>query len=411
MPFEVIIPSFGSPGDEVRMEEWLVKAGEFVKAGAPLFVVTTDKATVEVEAFRDGTIKELLVQPGSSIPVGSVVAILSAEDEAEEDEEISAAETSDWNFELIEEPSTEETPGQSRESMQITSDKTILASPLAKRMAREAGISLVGVSGSGRQGAVQKRDVERLLALSNPQAGPLGDFEVKATRMPLSGMRRSIAERTLRSKTEAPHFYATKTIDMTEARSALFQLEHYAEANQLQSPTINDLIIKATALALRKTPGINASLRQDEVLFFEEVNIGLVIGLEEGMIIPVLRQADEKNLFKIAAEANRLKEEARQGKLKSSGLLGGTFTLSNLGMYELDSFTAVINPPQAGALAVGAIKQGIVFWEGEARLRWQMTATLSVDHRLVDGITAAKFMQELAFILENPIYLTLDPSQ
>lgn len=404
MRFEVIIPSFGSPGDEVRLEEWLVQPGDFIQAGAPFFVVTTDKATVEVEAFRDGTVQELLIQPGISVPVGSVVAILSAEGAADQEQEILSTE----QVVRAQDPSTKKIPVQSSGSPRDNRNKKILASPLAKRIAREAGISLAGVLGSGRQGAILRRDVEGLLEqIPGPSSGR-DEFEGKAIRIPISGMRRSIAERTLQSKGEAPHFYCTKTIDMTEARSALSQLERYADANQLQSPSINDLIIKATAFVLRKTPGLNASLRQDEILFFEEVNIGLVIGLEEGMIIPVIRQADRKNLFAIAAEAKRLKEEARQGQLKSSDLLGGTFTLSNLGMYGLDSFTAVINPPQAGILAIGAIKQTMAAWEGEARLRWQMIATLSGDHRLVDGIMAARFMQELAFLLENPIHLTLE---
>jgi pyruvate dehydrogenase E2 component (dihydrolipoyllysine-residue acetyltransferase) len=404
LKFEVIIPSFGSPGDEVRLEEWLVQPGDFIKAGAPFFVVTTDKATVEVEAYRDGYVQEIIAQPGSSIPVGSVVAILRV-DEGED-------QTGEPTFDINDAPLGLSFHGQINGSVELDSqnsdEQKILASPLAKRMAREAGISLVGVRGSGREGQVKKRDVEQLIARGQVQAAVRNDFAPKATRLPLSGLRRSIADRTQQSKAEAPHFYATKIIDMTEARSALSQLARYAESNHLLSPTINDLILKATALALRKTPGINASLHQDEILFFEDVNIGLVVGLEEGMIIPVIRQADRMSLFKIATESNRLKEEARQGHLKSSDLLGSTFTLSNLGMYGLDSFTAVINPPEAGILAVGAIKQVMAVWKGEAAPRWQMTATLSVDHRLVDGITAANFVQELQLGLENPIYLTIE---
>jgi pyruvate dehydrogenase E2 component (dihydrolipoamide acetyltransferase) len=183
-------------------------------------------------------------------------------------------------------------------------------------------------------------------------------------------------------------------------------VERFAEATSCRARRSTIFISQGDGAGFAQTPGINASLRQDEILFFEEVNIGLVIGLEEGMLIPVVREADQKSVFAIAIESNRLKEEARQGQLKSSDLLGGTFTLSNLGMYGLDSFTAVINPPEAGILAIGAIKQVMAVWNGEASLRWQMTATLSVDHRLVDGITAAKFMQELALLLENPIFLT-----
>ena len=160
-----------------------------------------------------------------------------------------------------------------------------------------------------------------------------------------------------------------------------------------------------------KVPEINASYRGDEILYFEEVNIGLVVGLEEGLIIPVIRRADRKNLFSISEETRRLKERAKQGQLSSSQLLGSTFTLSNLGMYGLDSFSAVINPPEAGVLAVGAVKQAPAYWNEQVLPRWQMTATLSVDHRLVDGITAARFMKELQVLLENPITLDLEAAE
>jgi pyruvate dehydrogenase E2 component (dihydrolipoamide acetyltransferase) len=396
---EVVIPSFGSPGDEVRLEEWLVKPGESIKAGQPFFVVTTDKATVEVEAFRDGIVQELRVEPGSSVPVGAVVAILSIAGE-----EVQKTRTAS------ERPET--TPLRSTALLvEGRREGRVLASPLARRMAQEAGISLEDVHGSGRQGQVLRRDVERLLAAPAGRQAELDEYGVRARRAPVSSMRRAVAERTRQSKAEAPHFYATQTIDMTEAKAAQSQLAGYAEENGLARPTINDLILKATALALRKTPDLNASLRGDEILYFEEVNIGLVIGLEAGMIVPVIRQADHKSLFALAAEADRLKERARQGQLKSSELLGSTFSLSNLGMYGLDSFSAVINPPEAGMLAVGAVKQALAYWKGAATPRWRMTATLSVDHRLVDGITAAKFMQALQTLLENPIYLTIESTE
>ena len=405
MRFEIVIPKFGSPSDEVRLEEWLVKPGDYIEAGRPIFVVTTDKATVEVEAFRDGFVQELLVQPGSSIPAGTIVAILSTE-EGEDKSPIPERQKT----------TSEGLAGDRPESRREASptgllEGRVLASPLARRMAKEAGIPLAGVHGSGKQGQIMRRDVEARLGVIQDQAAEADRGEVKATRVPISRMRRSIAERTRQAKVEAPHFYATKTIDMTEAKSALAQLSSFAQREGLIKPTMNDLVLKATALALRKVPEINASYRGDEILYFEEVNIGVVVGLEEGLIIPVIRRADRKNLFSISEETRRLKERAKQGQLSSSQLLGSTFTLSNLGMYGLDSFTAVINPPEAGVLAVGAVKQAPAYWNEQVLPRWQMTATLSVDHRLVDGITAARFMKELQVLLENPITLTLEAAE
>jgi len=400
---EIVIPNLGATGGDVTIQDFLVKPGEFVQAGAPLFVVTTDKATVEVEAYRSGYLHTLLVETGSSLPPGSPVLLL-----ADTVEELGApapiplpAEQGQGSEKPLEEPSRRylgATPPGSR----------ILASPLARRMARQAGLDLASLPGSGRLGAILKRDVLRVLASHQPGAPVQPLLGVKILRLPVSAARKAIAQTTQWSKSQAPHFYATTEIDMVAARELHSQTTIYAERRGWTPPTINDLVLRATALALRQVPRLNASYQGDEILVYEEINLGLVIGLPDGMIVPVLHNADRKNLYTIAAQTKLMKEKALDGRLSSYNLSGGTFTVSNLGMFNLDSFVAVINPPQAGILAIGSLRQAAVVWENQIVPRWMMTANLSVDHRAVDGVHAATFMQELRTLLENPFSLAVE---
>jgi pyruvate dehydrogenase E2 component (dihydrolipoamide acetyltransferase) len=404
---EIIIPDLGSTGGDVTLEEWLVNPGEAVKAGQALFLVTTDKATVEVEAFRDGVLREILSEAGQSLTTGTVVALLA--DSLEEDIRLPEPDmTAEAAYADIED---EQVP-QPRE---LLTDERILASPLARRMAAEEGIDLRSLRGTGTHGQILKRDV--VSAISARRASTVGEalaptrITQEAQREPLSPMRRAIAARTQRSNTEIPHFYATITVDMSAALEARQQAVQWAKNKGYAQPSITDLCIKATALTLAEFPGLNASFDGDAILTYADINIGLVIGVEGGMQVPVIRGADRMNLFTLAATSQRLRGRAEAGQLSANDLSGGTFTLSNLGMYGLDSFTAVINPPQAGIMALGAMKEQPAVVDGELTVRPLMTATLSVDHRLVDGITAAGFVEAFKEKLENPIRLTLDPPQ
>ncbi len=391
--YDIVIPALGATGGDVVFEEWRAQPGHFVKFGSALFVVTTDKATVEVEAFRDGYLRETLISPGATVPVQTVVGRLA--DTLEEP--LSAGPPGD---EVVEERirQTEQplTTGDTR-------PQCILASPLARRMAAELGVDLLSIKASGSQGQILKRDIAHFMEKTQVEGG--------VVRVPLSPMRRVIAQRTQRSNTEIPHFQGAVVIDMTEAKAMLKQVAMWAEKNNLAAPTITDLALRATALALRQTPALNASFRGEEILYFEDIHIGVVIGLAEGMLIPVVRHADRLNLFTLAATTRRLRTAAEAGRLSNSQLSGATFTVSNLGMYGLDSFSAVINPPEAGILALGAAKEQPAAWQGNVSLRWQMTATLAVDHRAVDGITMAKFLNELKQLLENPLGLALEAFQ
>ena len=412
MVSKVVIPDLGATDDDVVLNEWLVKPGDFVKAGTPLFLVTTDKAIVEVEAFRDGYIRKILVSEETAVPVGEAVAIMA---------------------DSMEEPLGDLSPPESIEATKPKADQErveakterVLASPLARRMAQEMGVNLSSVKGTGRDGQIHKRDVlaaAKANAVAEPKATSPAHAESVIRRTPVSPMWKAIAERTRRSKTEAPHFYVSTVIDMTEAQAFRKQVAALAEKIPPQSPlfqrgeggispSLTDIAIRAAALALRQTPQLNASFQGDEILHFEDIHIGLVVGLPEGMIVPVIRHADQKNLYTLAATTRRLRDKATAGKLSERELAGSTFTISNLGMFGVDSFIAVINPPEAAILALGAVRQQPAVWEGQVVPRELMTATLSADHRLVDGITAARFLGEFKEMLENPIRLALEPPE
>lgn len=393
MIYNIVIPALGATGSDVVFEEWRVLPGQFVKLGSALFVVTTDKATVEVEAFRDGFLRESLISPGDTVSVQSVIGRLADTLDEPLDSGSPVDEVVENQIKQTEAPST---AGNTR-------PQRILASPLARRMAAERGVDLSSIKASGSKGQILKRDLMQLDKKAQVEGG--------VVRVPLSPMRRVIAQRTQRSNTEVPHFQGAVVIDMTEAKAMLKQAALWAEKNNLAAPTITDLALRATALALRQTPALNASFRGEEILYFDDIHIGVVIGLAEGMLIPVVRHADRLNLFTLAATTRRLRAAAEAGRLSDSQLNGATFTVSNLGMYELDSFSAVINPPEAGILALGAAKEQPAAWQGNLALRWLMTATLSVDHRLVDGITVAKFLNEFKHLLENPLGLAFEVPQ
>jgi pyruvate dehydrogenase E2 component (dihydrolipoamide acetyltransferase) len=382
MIYNVVMPSLGATGGEIVIEEWLVAPGQYVEAGKPLCVVSTDKATVEVEAFRSGYVIELSVAAGQAVDIGAVVARL-ADSLGESTLSTPVAHTVQ---------SAAAQPG---------GNGRILASPIARRIARSEGLDLRAVTGTGRQAVILKRDVMAALR-ARQETTP-------AKPQSLSSMRRAIASRTQHSKTTIPHFYASITADMTEAKAFLAVADEQARANGWRGPTINDLILRAVALALRKHPQLNASWQDDSVVTFDDINLGVVIGVDDGMVIPVLPRADQKNLYTLAALTHGLKERALTGQLTSADLSRGTFTISNLGMFGLENFAAIINPPEAAILAVGAVREEPAVHDGQIVIRARMSLTLSVDHRVADGIIAARFLQSLKHLLENPLLLALEP--
>jgi pyruvate dehydrogenase E2 component (dihydrolipoamide acetyltransferase) len=402
------MPDLGATGGDVMFIEWLVKPGDQVRVGQPLFLVETDKATVEVEAFRDGVVRELFVEAGDSVSLGSTVAIVA--DSLEEQLPVHPSEVSSGEGPPGGSLPTEyePVPASMPDSRHEIDNGRILVSPIARRMAESEGINLSMIKGTGRQNQILKRDVENALSSSNSTS----NFEAGVRREPISPMRRAIAQRTHHSKQVIPHYYADITVDMSAALALYKEAGKKAKRRDWVSPTITDVCLLATAMTLGNCPELNASFQEKEILYYAEINIGLVVGLATGgMLVPVVRNADGLNLFKLAAITRRLREKAEKGILSESEMNGGTFSLSNLGMYGLDSFTAVINPPQAGILALGAVREMPAVHEGNIVPRPMMKATLSADHRLVDGIIAAQFLADWRELLETPSTFTLEPPQ
>ena len=395
---KIVMPDLGATGGPVTLITWLVEPGEHVLAGQPLFLVETDKATVEVEAFRDGLVRQLLVEAGDTVPLGRAVALLTNS----MDEPLPAILDEEDHLE----PASQPMPAQY--STAAEEEGRLLASPIARRMARMEGIDLLQVKGSGRQGQILKRDVEKAMNFADAAPGE----ETGVRREPIPGMRRAIARLTSQSNIEIPHFYVDITVDMTRAATLLQTAAESTKKSGRIKPTVTDLCLLATALTLVDFPMLNASLQEDEILYYQGINLGLVVGLEGGgLLVPVVHNADRLDLYTLAAVTSRLKERAETGILSESELSGGTFTLSNLGMFGIDSFTAVINPPQAGILALGAVRLQPAVHDGSIVARRLMKATLSVDHRLVDGIVAARFLAALKKLLERPGSLMLEHSE
>ncbi len=417
MAIQVVMPRLSDTMEEGKILRWLKKEGDRVEGGDILAEVQTDKADIEMEAFGSGILRKVLVREGESARVGHLIGVI-----AEEDEDISA---------LLAAP---EEPGMRLASPAVASPQVavppivqpaagrrIKASPLARRMAREQGFDLSVVAGSGPGGRVIRRDLAALAeaAAGGPRvASVLPERSVPEPRVAvaavplsvefeereLSSMRKAIAKRVSQSMASAPHFYLTVEVAMEKAMELRESIQ--AQVSDLKV-TFTDMIVKAAALALVRHPAINASFMGDRIRFYSQVHIGIAVALEDGLITPVLRECDRKSLAQIARDAGSLIERARSQKLKPEEYTGGTFTISNLGMFEIEEFTAIINPPEAAILAVGSIQAKPVVVDGQIRTGHRMRMTLSCDHRAVDGATGAKFLQEVKRLLEHPLHLVL----
>lgn len=385
--------------EEGRVVEWLKAEGEAVKAGEVLAEVETDKAVMELQARADGVLRKILAPAGSTVPVGGLVAVI-----AQPDEDISA---------LLEQgrpraqvKGTAAAPAPARAAPEeasvapATPPGVPKASPLARRLARERGLDLALVSGSGPGGRIVKRDLERIEAA--PAAMPSVAAAAAYRDVPLTQMRKTIARRLVESLGPIPHFFLTVEVDMERAWDAREALNALGEEPRI---SINDILLKVVATALTRHPECNAWWQGDHIRYFNEVHLGMAVAIEDGLITPVLRNAHRKSLREIALEARDLAERARARKLKPEEYTGSTFSVSNLGMLGIDEFTAVINPPEAGIIAVGAITQQPVVHDGSVVVRRRMRLTMSCDHRVIDGATGARFLQTVKRMLENPLAL------
>ncbi len=419
MASRVVMPKLSDTMEEGRILRWLKHEGDKVETGQALAEVETDKATVEMEAYTNGIVRKLIARDGDTIPVGGLIAIIGGADD-----DISAllpsaggaaAPAPAHAHAAPASPATRPVaPAPAAAAAAAPSGRSLKASPLALRMAAESGVDLAAVQGTGPQGRIIKRDIEAVMGRSAepaPAARPAVRSRAVAARVAagdgpdvqeieLTAVRRTIAKRLVQSKGPIPHFYLTVEVAMDRVWDA-----YKALRDQKSTISVNDIIVKATALALRQHPDINASFAGDHIRQFTRVHIGMAVALDDGLITPVLRDADLKPLEEISEEARTLVDRARARKLQPGEYTGATFSISNLGMMGIEEFSAIINPPEAAILAVGAVRQVPVVVDGQLAVGYRMKMTLSVDHRVADGAGGARFLQTLKRLLEHPLLM------
>ncbi len=388
--------------EEGFIAELNIKVGDSVKTGDVLAEVETDKATLPLESYYKGQVLHLAVKKGDTLKIGDLIAVVGkpGEDFSSLLGSVSpSAKTSPEPMpEVVQPIIATVSPAAISSAPESTTSARIKASPLAKSLAKEKGIDITSLKGSGEDGRIVKRDVEQIgskpLASVPVYAGTEGFRDER-----LSQMRKTIARRLSQSMQEAPHFYLTSDIRMDEAIRIRTQIN---EARPEGKISFNDLVIKAVAAAIRMQPGVNCSWHGDFIPYHHHIHIGMAVAVPDGLMVPVIRHADQKSLSALSTEARELAAKASSRKLGPAEMEGNTFTISNLGMFGIDSFTAVINPPDACILAIGAIREEPGVVNGELKVVNKMKVTLSCDHRAVDGAQGASFLKELKRILENP---------
>jgi pyruvate dehydrogenase E2 component (dihydrolipoamide acetyltransferase) len=434
MATQVIMPKLSPTMEEGQLSRWLKKEGDKVTMGEPLAEIDTDKATMEMQALGNGVLRKILIQEGQSAPLGQVIAIIG-----EADEDISAleskaatpqpepkpapADTKPADAEPKAEPQppapkavADENGKSAPQSVEAAAGGRLIVSPLAARMAAESGIDLRSITGSGPGGRIIKRDVEGRMGQAAPATSPDKDGQRQLRVVPraepgqpstyhdepISEMRRIIAKRLVTSIGPVPHFFLTTEIEMdrvAEMRAGIKELDPELKIS------VNDIILKVAAAALMQHPQVNASFQDKVVRYYDHADIGVAVAIEDGLITPVVRAADQKSLSQIASEVREMAGRAREKKLKPEEYTGASFSISNLGMFGIQEFTAVINPPEGAILAVGAMSAKPVVRNHEVVVRQMMKVTMSCDHRVIDGATGAKFLETFKKILENPLFL------
>ena len=401
----ITLPKMSDTMTEGVIVRWNVKVGDTVKSGDILAEVETDKATMDMEVYAKGTVLQLLVEEGNAIPVDGPVAIVGTPGEdfqallAGNSAAKAAAPSTDAP--VANAPAATITPAVNTKT---SNDERLKASPLAKKIAAEKGIDLNAVVGSGENGRIVKKDIDHAsstsavtnVAISN---APLG--EESFTEINVSQMRKTIAARLCESKFTAPHFYLTVEINMDKAVAAREQMNQISEVKI----SINDLVVKACAVALKKHTNINSSWLGTKIRYNHHVHIGVAMAVEDGLLVPVVRFADQKGLSQISTEIKAYGKKAKEKKLQPQDWAGNTFTISNLGMYGIDEFTAIVNPPDACILAVGTVKDSVGVVNGEIKPVKTMKVTLSCDHRVVDGTMGADYLKTVREFLEEPVKL------
>ena len=417
MPIPILMPALSPTMEEGTLAKWLVKEGDEVRSGDLIAEIETDKATMEVEAVDEGTVGKLLVAEGTEgVPVNEPIAVI-----LEEGEDASAADNLATPTPAPAPPAQTSPAPEARPATATVAPapaKTkpvsgrIFASPLAKRIAKDKGIDLAAVTGSGPRGRIVKVDVEGAPKTTARSAGkaqaPISSIDARAfyepgtyDEIPLNSMRKTIARRLTQSKQEIPHYYLTIDCVLDELLKVRKHLNtEGADAGVKLS--VNDFIVRAAALALKKVPEANVSFADDALLRHHHSDVGIAVALEGGLITPIIRRADEKGLAEISAEAKELATRARDKKLSPAEFEGGSFSVSNLGMFGIKNFTAVINPPQAAIMAVGVGEPRPIIVDGEVKGATVMTVTLSCDHRAIDGALGAQLLAAFKSYIEYP---------
>jgi len=426
MAIDIVMPRLSDTMEEGRILKWLKREGDTVKKGEAIAEIETDKANMELEAFEPGTIEKIVVGEGESVPVGQVIAYMRTAAAVPAGAPPPAPPPRPAAEAPPPAPPRPEAPPS-----RPAEEERIKASPLARRIAAERGIDLSRVKGTGPEGRITREDVLSFIqemeeaeearrraaappppeakpapppvaAPAPPEIKPPSREEIEGARtVELTKMQATIAKRMAHSKTTIPHFYVTSGIDMTAARKFL------EEANAAIGGEVkigfNDLVLKASAQALTKFPHVNASYLDGKIEFHDRINVGMAVDLPEGLMVPVIHDCHKKSLREVALEARQIIERVRSGRMSAADFEGGTFTVSNLGMFDVEHFAAIINPPESAILCVGSVHPIPHVVDGQIAIRDRMRVTLSCDHRVYYGATAARFLQELKRLLENPL--------
>ena len=427
MATELKMPQMGYDMEEGTVVRWLKEEGSTVTRNEAVAEIETDKAVVEFESDSEGVLLKIVAPEGTIVPVGQTIAVVgNAGEEVSDISDILIEQATATNDSETENSDPADDPEQFHETTEVIigpATGRILATPIARRIAEERGISLANVSGSGPGGRITKKDIEEYepdLASQSATPVPLETTIPKeiftenvdpvpapfmsGEKQPISRMRQQIARVTVKSKTEKPHFYVSAEINMTDAMSLRRQINDQLKDDGVRL-TVNDLIVKACIQALQKYPKFNAYYQDDGIQYNDKINIAVAIADDEGLIVPAIIDCGEKSLRQVSQMIKNLAERSSNGSLSSQEYTGGTFAISNLGMFDVSSFVAIIHPPQSAVLAVGTVSEKPIVVDGEITVGQVMTATISADHRIVDGAEGAQFLIEVKRLLQSPTSL------
>ena len=416
MPIEILMPALSPTMKEGNLAKWLKKEGDKIKSGDVIAEIETDKATMEVEAVDEGTLGKILVQDGTeNVAVNACLALILEDGEDKKALENYQSKSVVSAAPAKAEPKKEEKSASSNVPATVSSVATssfqdssnIKASPLAKRIAKENNVNLASLSGTGPRGRIIKDDVLEFVNSGGAKSGIVRRSSQEFRAVKNGNIRKVIAKRLLESKQTVPHFYLScefKIDKLLEVRAAINEAaDHDASGNAAYKVSVNDMIIKAVAMALNKVPEANSSWTDDAILIYNNVDISVAVAIDGGLITPIIKNADQKTIPAISVEVKQLVKKAREGKLQPEEFQGGSFSISNLGMFGIDNFAAIVNPPQSCILAVARAVEKPVVEHGQIKVANMMNVTLSSDHRSVDGAVGAEFLKALRRYIEHPI--------